>query len=1037
MATVATDAEEVLERIEDAFFALDDEWQFTYLNARASKLLEADRDAVVGTVVWDAFEAAVGTTFQREYERAMATQDPVSFEEYYPPLDSWFEVNAYPSETGLSVYFRDVTERIERERDLERYERIVETIHEGIYVVDEEGTFQMANDSYAEMVGYSEADLVGRDVSAVVDEETTATASALEAELRSGARSTASLEATLERADGETLDAVATFSLLPSGERVGVVRDITEQKARQRELDRTQELLEQAERIADVGGWELDAETTEVFWSDHLFDMLGFDREEEPSLEAALGVYHEDDRRLVEEAVNGALDSGDSFDIEARFVPDDGEVRWLHVQGVPVTDGGDVAKLRGTAQDITERKERERDLELYERVVGAVTDGVYAVDEDDRFIMVNDAFCELSGYDRGELLGQPVTVLKDEAVSSEAERLAEELVRGTREEATLELDLFTKSGEERPVEARLEPLAFEEGTGRCGVVRDITERKRFEERLVALHGVTTDLLRADSEEAVAEIATAAVRDVLDAPAAWYLDHDPEEDALIPRTIADDAELLDLDPPAVSLDRETPLGSAFAAGETRRLDDVRTAPRYDGLDRDADLRSAVFAPVGDRGALVAGSPAVGAFDASTRELIEIVSTTAAAAVHRIEREQTLRDQHERLTALNDLNSLVRNLVESIFGLSSRSEIEELVCDRLASSDSYAFAWIGTAEDDEVTVSAEAGVEGYLDDTTIWLDGGPTTEGPTAQAHLTGEMQVVQDVSADSRYDPWRDHAERLDYSASASIPIVDGGEFHGTLNVYSRRTNAFDDEEQAALERFGSIISYALQSVEQDRQLQRERNRLEFINRLLRHNLLNSLNVLEARLDQLDGRVDYEVASSLKTASERTREMIDFVETVQRVTDLVGRGEDRELRPRDIGSVIERRVVRAQRTHSEATYRLQSAPSVDVVADDLLGEVLDNVLLNAVQHNPSDDPAVWVDVTVDSDSVVVSVADNGPGIPDERRETVFDQTAKDFENPGTGFGLYLVKEVIDFYGGSIEVGESEHDGAVFRLRFDRA
>ncbi|PHQ37387.1 hypothetical protein DJ69_16945 [Halorubrum persicum] len=1036
MSFVSADPKEVLERIEDAFFAIDEEWRFTYLNARAAEMLEVDRDAVVGAVLWDEFSEATGTSFQREYEHAMNEQESVSFEEYYPPLDTWFEVSAYPSETGLSVYFRDVTDRVERERELERYEGIVETAQEGIYVVDEDGVFQMVNRSYTEMVGYSEAELLGNDVTMVADEEAAETAAAFEAELREGARSSASLEATLERADGETFSAVATFSLLPSGDRVGVVRDVTEQRERERELARTRELLEQAERIADVAGWEIDAETLEMFWSNHLFDLLGVDVEEEPSLDDSFDLCHEDDRPLAEDAVTEAIESAEPFDIEARFVVGDGETRWLHVQGVPVTADGEVTKLRGAAQDITERKERVRDLELYERVVETTNDGVYAVDQNNRFIMVNDAFCELTGYDRTDLLGQPVTVLKDETVSSKAERLAEEIINEGRDEAKVELTLHTKAGADLPVEARLEPLEFQEGIGRCGVVRDITQRKLFEERLVSLHGVTSELFRADSEETVAETAMRAVRNVLDAPAAWYFDYDAAEGVLAPRTASDSADILDFELPELTLQSETVVGSAFVEDESRRIDDIRNTPEYDDFDRDADLRSAVLSPVGNRGVLVAGSPAVGAFDERTRQLLEIVSTAVAAAFNRVEREQMLRDQHERLSAFNDLNLLVHSLAESMFGLSSHSDIEELVCERLASSGSYEFAWIGTAEDDEVRVSAEAGVEGYLDDTTIRLDEGPTTEGPTAQAFLTGEVQTVQDVLSEDRYEPWQTHAREFGYRSSAAVPIVNDS-LYGTLNLYSHRANAFDDEEQEALQRLGSIIAYALESVERDRELQQERNRLEFMNRLLRHNLLNSLNVVKARLDLLDGRVDYEVSSDLETATQRTQEMIEFVETVRRVTDVIGRGEDQQLRPCDLGSVLERRVARAQQTYPGATYHLESAPSVDIVADDLLGEVLDNVLINAVQHNADTDPAVWVDATVDDESVVVSVADDGPGIPDERKSTVFDRTTKEFEDPGSGFGLHLVKEIISSYGGDIEVDDNDPEGAVFRLRFDRA
>ncbi len=101
----------ILESITDAFMALDENWRFTYANAEAGRLLEKDRDKLLGKYIWDEFPDAIGSTFHREYERARAERVTVTFEEYYPPLGKWFEVHAYPSAEGLSIYFRDITDR--------------------------------------------------------------------------------------------------------------------------------------------------------------------------------------------------------------------------------------------------------------------------------------------------------------------------------------------------------------------------------------------------------------------------------------------------------------------------------------------------------------------------------------------------------------------------------------------------------------------------------------------------------------------------------------------------------------------------------------------------------------------------------------------------------------------------------------------------------------------------------------------------------------------------------------------------------------
>ena len=112
----------VLERITDGFFALDAQWQIAYINAQARKLLHAPQDCV-GQHWLDVFPKARGRLFEREYHRAMRDQKPVQFVEYSATAELWLEVKAYPSHDGLSVYFRDVTSRVEAQREVERTTR--------------------------------------------------------------------------------------------------------------------------------------------------------------------------------------------------------------------------------------------------------------------------------------------------------------------------------------------------------------------------------------------------------------------------------------------------------------------------------------------------------------------------------------------------------------------------------------------------------------------------------------------------------------------------------------------------------------------------------------------------------------------------------------------------------------------------------------------------------------------------------------------------------------------------------------------------
>ena len=154
----------ILESITDAFFTLDNRWCFTYINCQAEQLLQRERTELLGKNVWDEFPEAVGSTFDREYHRAIAEQDSVEFEAYYPPLNTWFGVHAYPYENGLSVYFQDISDRKQAEAQLReselRFHGAFDHAAIGMAIVSLEGYWLQVNRSLCQMLGYSEAELL-------------------------------------------------------------------------------------------------------------------------------------------------------------------------------------------------------------------------------------------------------------------------------------------------------------------------------------------------------------------------------------------------------------------------------------------------------------------------------------------------------------------------------------------------------------------------------------------------------------------------------------------------------------------------------------------------------------------------------------------------------------------------------------------------------------------------------------------------------------------------------------------------------------
>jgi PAS domain S-box-containing protein len=110
----------IFESITDAFFTLNRDWRFTYVNQRSEELLGCSRQELLGNTLWDIFPAVQGSEFETQYRSAVETGESVSFESFYEPLNDWFEVSAYPSEEGLAVYYRSIKERKQAQTKLEQ-----------------------------------------------------------------------------------------------------------------------------------------------------------------------------------------------------------------------------------------------------------------------------------------------------------------------------------------------------------------------------------------------------------------------------------------------------------------------------------------------------------------------------------------------------------------------------------------------------------------------------------------------------------------------------------------------------------------------------------------------------------------------------------------------------------------------------------------------------------------------------------------------------------------------------------------------------
>ncbi|MHC5765595.1 MAG: GAF domain-containing protein [Nostoc sp.] len=156
----------LLESITDGFFALDQKWQFTYINGQAERLLQKTHNELLGQNIWEVFPEIIGTRFDCEYRRAILEQVSVEFEEFYLPQQQWLQVHAYPAKDGLSVYFQDVTERhktsVALRESEERWQLALHGNNDGIWDWNLKTNEVFFSTRWKEMLGYKDHEVSNR-----------------------------------------------------------------------------------------------------------------------------------------------------------------------------------------------------------------------------------------------------------------------------------------------------------------------------------------------------------------------------------------------------------------------------------------------------------------------------------------------------------------------------------------------------------------------------------------------------------------------------------------------------------------------------------------------------------------------------------------------------------------------------------------------------------------------------------------------------------------------------------------------------------
>lgn len=307
-------------------------------------------------------------------------------------------------------------------------------------------------------------------------------------------------------------------------------------------------------------------------------------------------------------------------------------------------------------------------------------------------------------------------------------------------------------------------------------------------------------------------------------------------------------------------------------------------------------------------------------------------------------------------------------------------------------------------------------------------------------VSEEAEQLLDVDADDVEDT----------EVWAAFPEVVGTRFEEGLydSVETRDITGFEYHHDPSGEWYRVFccptehnLTVYLERITEEKEAKVERERLNrqllLINRLVRHDVRNDMTVVLGWGEELRNHVDEEGEEVLDRILESTRHAVRLTENSRDYVELVTGGSETEPEPLALDVTLADELERFRRIFGDASIHSEEVPDVEVYGNALLSSVLYNIVGNAVKHSDREVPDVEITFEVDDDSVRISVADDGPGVPPERRDAVFGRGDRGLEDPAAGLGLHLVDTVVEGCGGEVWIEDNEPRGAVFVVELPRA
>jgi PAS domain S-box-containing protein len=400
-------AQSVLDSISDAFFSLDEDWVFSYVNRQTELTLGAKASDLLGRTLWEVYPGTVGSEFDWMYRKAAEERVAVTFTSYYPDHRVWYEVNVYPADGGLLVYFRNVTAREEQEIRNHALVTLTDALHD---LTTPEAIIFKASEILGETlgvsrVGYGSIDPVAetltvirdwnapgvqtlagvlrlREFGSFIDDMKAGKLIAIN-DVEKDYRTAAAAAALQQRSAGAFVNVpvveggrlVAVIFVNHAGprlwsrEELAFIREMAGRARTASERLRNAIALQESEAkfrtIADAMPqmvWSTLPDGHHDYYNQRWYDFTGM----APGTTDGDGwneLFHPEDRQRSWDAWQHCLLAGDPYEIQYRLRHKSGVYRWTLGRALPVhSDSGKIIRWMGTCTDIHDQKLAEERL---------------------------------------------------------------------------------------------------------------------------------------------------------------------------------------------------------------------------------------------------------------------------------------------------------------------------------------------------------------------------------------------------------------------------------------------------------------------------------------------------------------------------------------------------------------------------------------------------------------------------------------------------------------------------------------------------